>query len=224
MQRTQLLQRNMANRRLLQQPARNFSTKNSAFETYLLDRLACMQSVFGYGFAIWGLLNLGTFGLSQVMSKQSWDYHFAYTGNGKLLQPLKSMMASDSLSNVGWTSASLVLGGAYLQRRIGNLAATKLFGLSLLACYGATVCLGPATHIGMVHARKLMPMRWDCIETNPTRMVGADLLAGSLLYAILCIEGYFVVAVPFVAFDLLYYGPMGGVMPASGALFALTML
>ena len=66
------------------------------------------------GFVFWGFCNLGVFGLSQVMHKENFDYHFAYTGNGKLMQPFKSMMAAESLSNVAWTAPSLIVGGFYL--------------------------------------------------------------------------------------------------------------
>ena len=67
------------------------------------------------GFVIWGLCNLGVYGLSLVMQKENFDYHFAYTGNGKFMQPLKSMMAAELFFNVAWTSGCFIGGGFYLQ-------------------------------------------------------------------------------------------------------------
>ena len=37
------------------------------------------------GFVFWGLCNIGVYGLSLVMEKENWDYHFMYRGNGKFL-------------------------------------------------------------------------------------------------------------------------------------------
>mgnify|MGYP001059093033 CR=1 FL=1 len=75
---------------------------------------ARLSTLSGMGFVLWGACNLGIFGLSLVMYKENFDYHFAYTGNGKLMQPLKSMMAGEDFLNVAWTSASLIAGGFYL--------------------------------------------------------------------------------------------------------------
>ena len=88
----------------------------------LADKFAWagLTNVAGFGFVAFGLANLGGFGLSLVMDKQNFDYHFAYKGQGKLLQPLKSMIAAESITNVGWTAPSLILGGAFLQRACGN--------------------------------------------------------------------------------------------------------
>ena len=58
-----------------------------------------LRGMGGLAFSLWGVCNLGVYGLSHVMHKENFDYHFAYTGNGKLMQPFKSMMAAESLSN-----------------------------------------------------------------------------------------------------------------------------
>ena len=102
----------------------------------------------GIGFIAWGVANIGVYGLSLIMDKQSFDYHFAYTGNGKFTQPLKAMMASDSLANVAWTAPSLIGGGILLQSKVGSRATFKIFGASLVASYLATTCFGPTTYTG----------------------------------------------------------------------------
>ena len=98
------------------------------------------------GFVFWGLCNAGVYGLSLIMSKQNFDYHFAYEGKGKLMQPFKSMMAAESLANVAWTAPSLIGGGFYLQQKLGPMATFKIFGLALFASYLATTVFGPATN------------------------------------------------------------------------------
>ena len=82
----------------------------------LLDKTGWARAtqLFGMGFVFWGFCNLGVYGLSHVMHKENFDYHFAYTGNGKLMQPFKSMMAAESFANVAWTAPSLIVGGFYL--------------------------------------------------------------------------------------------------------------
>ena len=44
-----------------------------------------LQSLAGMGFVFWGICNAGVYGLSMIMSKQNFDYHFAYEGKGKLM-------------------------------------------------------------------------------------------------------------------------------------------
>lgn len=107
---------------LVQQPKRFFQQYGSGpyrsgFERMVVDKFnwAGLSHLSGLSFAIWGVLNLGVYGLSLVMSKESFNYHFMYTGSGKFLQPLKAMMAANSISNVGWTAPSLILGGLFLK-------------------------------------------------------------------------------------------------------------
>ena len=166
-----------------------------------------LGTLSGMGFVFWGICNIGVFGLSKIMHKENFDYHFAYTGNGKFLQPLKSMMAGKDLANVAWTSTSLIVGGFYLQQRVGSVCAFKLFGLALLSSYLATSALGPASRVSKLNIRSMMPMRWDSIDTDKRSMVGADLMAGTCLYFVLFSHGLFIPGAAFAAFDVAYYGP-----------------
>ena len=190
------------------------------------DKLAWahLSTLSGMGFVFWGLCNLGVFGLSLVMHKDNFNYHFAYTGNGKFLQPFKSMMAAEDLLNVAWTSSCLILGGFYLQQRVGSMAAFKIFGLSLMASYLATVSLGPTTVMGQMNLRGLSPLKWDSIDSKQGRMVGADLMAGTCVYACMCAHGLWIPVAAIACVDLAYYGPMGVAMPTAAAIGALTML
>ena len=44
-----------------------------------------LTKIQGMGFVLWGLGNIGIYGLSLVMHRQNFDYYFRYTGDGKLL-------------------------------------------------------------------------------------------------------------------------------------------
>ena len=217
---------------LVHQPLRRFQQYGpgpykSGFERMIADKLmwARMETLSGMGFVFWGLANLGVYGLSKLMHKENFDYHFQYSGNGKFMQPFKSMMGADSLHNVGWTAPSLIVGGLYLQQRIGSMASLKLFGLSLMAAYLATTTLGPATYnFSAFNIRGFMPVRFDSIDTENGRMVGADLMAGICLYSVMFSHGLWIPGLAFAAFDVAYYGPMGIAMPTAAAAFALTLL
>ena len=183
------------------------------------------KTLSGMGFVIWGILNIGVFGLSKIMHKENFDYHFAYRGEGKFTQPLKALMASEKLENVAWTAPSLILGGYYLQSKVGSLTAFKIFGLTIMASYLATCTLGPASAFSDYTLRAYSPVRFDSIALGKQpRMVGADLVAGTLLYTCLFANGYFIPGLAFAAFDAAYYGPMGIAMPASGLVAAVTLL
>ena len=54
-------------------------------------------------------------------------------------------------------------------------------------------------------------------------MVGADLMAGTCVYACLFSHGLWFPAVAIAAVDLAYYGPQGIAMPTAAAIGALTM-
>lgn len=134
----------------------------------VLDKLQWLrlENFAGMGFVVWGLANLGIYGLSLVMHKENFNYHFAYTGSGKATQPLKALMGAETLNNVAWTAPSLILGGLYLNSKVGSLTAMKIFSLSVFASYAAVCTMGPATQNSHLNLRHLMPIRWDSIDTE----------------------------------------------------------
>ena len=134
------------------------------------------------------------------------------------------MMASNNLSNVAWTAPSLIAGGLFLQRRCGSQATFKIFLATIAASYLATTCMGPTTFNSQMNVRAMMPMRWDCIDSERGEMCGADIVAGTCLYACLFSCGLWYVGIPFACFDAAYYGPQGLAMPATASIAALTML
>ena len=69
-----------------------------------------------------------------------------------------------------------------------------------------------------------MPLRFDCIDPARGRMLGADLMAGTCLYALCFSYGWWIPGIAFAAFDVAYYGPMGISMPATAAAAVATML
>ena len=134
------------------------------------------------------------------------------------------MMAAESFSNVVWTAPSLIGGGFYLQHKLGPMAAFKIFGLSLLSSYLATTVFGPASTNAKINIRPFMPLRFDSIDTDRRRMVGADLMAGTCLYACLFANSLWPVGAALAVFDISYYGSMGIAMPTVAALSCVTLL
>ena len=199
----------------------------TGFERMVADKVswARLETLSGMGFVFWGLANLGVFGLSMVMRKENFDYHFTYTGNGKFLQPFKSMMAAESINNVAWTAPLLIGGGLYLPRKVGSMTALKFFGLSLFASYAATCTFGPASRTSNMNIRWIFPkeMRWDSIDNDRKRMLGADLMAGCVGYSCLFASGYWGVGAALAVLDVAYYGPMGFGCAVPAAVAALTM-
>ena len=100
----------------------------------------------------------------------------------------------------------------------------KIFGASVFASYLATTCFGPTTLMGSMNIRSLMPVRFDCIDPARGRMLGADLMAGTCLYAVCFTRGYWHLGLALAAFDVAYYGPMGISMPTTAAIAAATMI
>ena len=92
-----------------------------------------------------------------------------------------------------------------------------------MASYLATVALGPTSCMSRLHVRGMSPIRFDSIDSQKGRMVGADLMAGTVLYACFFAHNIWFAAA-FAAFDLAYYGPMGLSMPTAAAVGVLTML
>ena len=59
-------------------------------------------------FALLGALNLGCFGLSFFMTKKNYEFYFAYKGNGRLVDILRSMVGSNNFNNAIWTGPALI--------------------------------------------------------------------------------------------------------------------
>ena len=128
---------------------------------------------------------------------------------------------------MAWTSPSLIIGGMYLQSKLGALNATKFFGLSLLATYGFMSAFGPNSRVGaQLNIRAFWPkeLRWDCIAEDNSLQMGADVLAGSVLYMCLLYHRYWFLALGFAAFDVAYYGPQMAAAPLAATFTALTLL
>ena len=120
------------------------------------------------------------------------------------MRPFTAMMASNKLQNVAWTAPLLIGGGLYLQSKIGGLMTHKLFALNLAACYMLTCAAGPNTEVGKLSLRRFMPQmlkNFDCIDDRTGNMVGADMLAVSVLYSILFYHRLYAVGAAVACFD-----------------------
>ena len=67
-------------------------------------------------------------------------------------------------------------------------------------------------------------MRWDCITDDKRGMVGADLMAASILYFAMAAHGLYYPIALCSLFDVVYYGPQMLGPPSAAVMAALTML
>ena len=134
------------------------------------------------------------------------------------------MLSSESLVDCVWTSGSLILGGLYLQQKLGHLNATKFFAASMVASYSFMTAFGPNTAAYNLNIRSVWPnsLRFDCFGQK--HQMGADMLAESVVYMVLIYHRYFMIAAAATVFDLAYYGPQVLSAPAVAFAAAATML
>ena len=217
-----LLQR-AQNSNIIRQPVRTFQqfSKNyqTGFDRMLLDKFSYFR-VGGWWFAIFGVANIAAYGLSQLMSKDNYVYHFGYKGDRfSLFNFVKSQFGSNTFSNVAWTAPTLIALNWYLKSRgVSNLVLTKFFALSLFSSYIFLSALSPKTGLNV---RPAKPFIFNFDSYGEDYTMGADQLAQSLCYFTLLYHGYWTIALPFMAFDLLYYGPstLGGPFSAIAGAF-----
>jgi len=176
--------------------------------------------VGGWWFALFGVANIGAYGLSLLMPKDNYIFHFGYKGDRfSIFNFLKSQVGSNTFSNVVWTAPTLIALNFYLRNKgVSHLVLSKFFILSLLSSYVFLSALSPSSGLNIRPAKGLIP-NFD--SYGPDYTMGADQLAQSLCYFTLLYHGYWTIALPFMAFDMLYYGPstLGGPFAAVAGAF-----
>ena len=192
----------------------------------LMDKFAWARQK-GHWFALFGLGNLACYGLSLFSMSETYQYHFAYEGTGRMWQPLRSMIGSEKLANVAWTAPALIIGGTYLQGKLGVLATSKFFAMALMSTYLFTCCFGPRTFLGEIALRpylKNLLVDFDCVNEKTKTMIGADGMACSVMYMIFFYHRMWIASAVFAATDIAYYGLYGAGAPLCAGLAALTLL
>jgi len=205
---------------------RNFSThlsrdKLTSFDYMWYDKLNFLK-VGGWWYALLGVGNIMAYGLSHLMTKENYEYHFAYKGEGKMFNWIKSQVGCNTIDSVIWTAPSLILGNYFLMKRCGPIVATKLFATNLACVF----MFQSSFHPNSGFAKRLipgMPYEWYCSPDYKYYM-GADFMAGGLLYFMAIYNRYWFIALPFMAFDLCYYGPQAGGMISAGFATAMSIL
>jgi len=185
----------------------------------LVDKLSFF-GVGGWWFALFGLANVGAYGLSHLMAKDNYTFHFAYKGDRfSLFNFIKSQFGSNTFANVAWTAPTLIGLNWYLRNLgVSNVVLTKFFFLSLISGYTFLSALSPQSGLNVRPLSGFLP-KFDSYGSDYT--MGADQLAQSLCYFTLLYHGYWTIALPCMAFDLLYYGPstLGGPISAVAGAF-----
>lgn len=217
----------IAARSFVQQSTRSFKTHNkeyaAGFEHLWRDKFTWLGTVPNF-WVLLGLGNIAGFGLSLFMYKKTYAEQFAHEGHGVFFKPFKSWLASDKLINVAWTSPSLILGGYYMQRKVGSFTLFKYFLLASIAVYMSQTCFGPGSPTKDLNLRSYMPIRWDCIADDNNSQFGADGMAAAILYFALASYGMYVPLAACAVVDACYYGPQILGAPSAAVVAALTML
>jgi hypothetical protein len=209
---------------LFRQPQRFYQTftKNymTGFDRTLLDKLSFLK-VNGHWFAMLGLFNALAYGASLLMPKDWYTYHFGYRGHPTgIFKSIKSQVGSNTLANAIWTSPVLILLGGFMHNKVGPLAMTKFFFMSMFSTFIFLSAFNPDTGMNFRPLQKIFP-KWDSYADDGSYFMGADQMAQALCYFALMYHRYWYLAFAFIASDILYYGPstLGG--PIAGAVGAL---
>ena len=189
----------------------------------LADKLS-FSRINGQWFAIFGVLNALAYGAYLFMDKENYKYHFAYTAYpARIFKPFKSMIGSDTLANVIWTAPTLIGLSIYMQKQVGPMVMTKFFALSLFSSFVFLSAVNPQSGLNYRPLRQFIP-KFDSYADDGSYYMGADQMCQALIYFTLIYHRYWMIALPFMAFDFLYYGPstLGGLFAgAAGGLMLL---
>jgi hypothetical protein len=162
---------------LFRQPQRFYQTftKNymTGFDRTLIDKLSFLK-INGHWFAAFGLLNALAYGASLLMPKEWYRYHFGYRSEPiGLFKTIKSQIGSDTLANAIWTSPTLILLSGFMHKKVGPLAMSKLFFLSLFSSFIFLSAFHPDTGLNIRPLRKVIP-KWDSFADDGSYYMGAD--------------------------------------------------
>ena len=179
-----------------------------------------------------GVANAACFGLSFLINEEDYVYYFGYKGQGRLSDLARSLVGSNHAGNAVWTVPSLILGGIYMQRRVGYMVMAKFTAMSLVGTTAFMTAFNPSSDYTFVPNFRIITskdigLRWDSSGYHPkygSYVMGADSLAGSILYFMCFYNKYWTLGLGFFAFDFCYYGPMFMGGPLSALIGAMTLL
>ena len=189
----------------------------------LIDKLKWTR-LNGHWFALFGLANIACYGLSYILPKEDYIYHFGYTSYpARMTKPIKSMMGSDNWKNIIWTAPTLILLDLYLHKRLGSLFMTKFFFFAFFSSYMFMSVFNPATGLNYRPLQGKVPS-FDSFAADGSYYMGSDQLCQSLIYFTLLYHRYYILTAALILSDVLYYGPatLGG--PVAGVFAALTLV
>ena len=112
-------------------------TYQTGWEKMVLDKLNSVKLLSKVSFfTLFGLANAVGYGLSHVMSQDDYRRYFAYTGNGKTFNQVRSWFGSENIYNAAWTVPSLLFFGQYMQGKVGPLTMLKFTPIALIGIMG----------------------------------------------------------------------------------------
>ena len=214
----------MKSKQIVSQPVRSHQlwskTYRSGFDRMLLDKLS-FSGIGGNWFVLFGLLNGLGYGASLLMRPEDHQFHFAYDGSrSSAFRVFKSMFGSNTFANAVWTVPSLIGVGWYLNSKLGAAKTTKFFALSLFSSF---IFLSAASPQSGLNIRPLQPyfLKFDSYANDGSYTMGSDQMCQAAIYMALLYNRYWLIALPCMAVDILYYGPstLGGPAAALAGAF-----
>ena len=143
----------------------------------LIDKF---RSVPGIGqvsvFTILGLANVVGYGLSHLMTKEDYRYHFAYTGkdvgSAGSSRFAKSLIGSESLINTAANAGLLIGCGQIMQKKVGLMTMMKFAPLPFIGALAFYQAFSPA--YGFANPKFKMGLNFDNHAADSSYYMGAD--------------------------------------------------
>ena len=133
------------------------------------------------------------------------------------------MVGSENWLNVLWTAPSLIGLNFYLHQRLGALFMTKFFVISLVTSFFFLTTFNPQTGLNFRPLKPLLP-KLDSIGEDGRYFLGADSMALSMIYFTLLYHRLWMVTLPIMAADIMYFGPAYAGGPIAGLISALILI
>ena len=194
----------------------------SGHERALMDKMNVLKVPKHLSmFTLFGLVNAFCFGLSYTMSEKDYIFHFSYKQNGRYSDMIKSQFGSTNPMNVAWTAPSLILGGHYMQSKLGSMRMLQFTSLAMASIFFFKSAFGPNPNFRAFDFKPLEGM-FPKLHSNGFHKeygyfyMGADQMAASVILLGLLYHRMLPFAYALAACDILYYGPqhIGGCLPA----------
>ena len=131
------------------------------------------------------------------------------------------MIGSDTFANFVWTAPTLIGLSYYMHSKVTPLVMTKFFFMSLLSVSLFYSAFNPQSGMNVRPLKPYVHLKFDSFADDGSYYMGSDQMCQALIYWTLLYHRLWYIALPCMAFDILYYGPAttGGPVAALAGAF-----